>query len=666
MCGIAGFVDARRSSNADEMKADSSRMTERLHHRGPDACGTWVDPQAGVALGHRRLSILDLSPAGAQPMHSASGRYVSAFNGEIYNFASLRRELEGLGHSFRGHSDTEVMLAAFEQWRPKEAIRRFDGMFAIAVWDRSERQLWLARDRIGEKPLYYGRFGNTFLFASELKAFHAHNDFVPELDRNSLALYLRYRYVPAPHSIYVGVRKLTPGCLLRVRTDSPLEISPEPYWSAAECALKGMEHPFSGSPQDALDEFDQILRTVIRQQMVADVPLGAFLSGGVDSTLVTALMQAQSNRPVRTFTIGFHEKSHNEAEFAKAVASHIGTDHTELYVTPEETKAIIPRLPTIFDEPFADSSQIPTYALAQLTRQHVTVSLSGDGGDELFGGYRHYRTALSRWNAVAWLGPAGRKLLARALPKQPNSVLESLAATMLGAERSNNGWLTDRLNAWRYYLLSSDADEFYLQIFGVWRDPVSLVPGTSPRLRSHSLLQQVPAQLNPTISRYMLQDLLHYLPDDIMVKVDRSTMAVGLESRAPFLDRRIVEFAWSLPLHFKVNKGISKWLPQELLWHYVPRALVDRPKTGFGVPIGEWLRGPVRQWAEELLSTERIKRDGIFQPEPIQHVWHQHVSGTHNWEARLWTILMFQSWHDMFGHVSGQEELHEFRPLVGS
>jgi asparagine synthase (glutamine-hydrolysing) len=646
MCGISGFLDTSRRHNTRELEETALEMANTLRHRGPDDVGAWADGEAGIALGHRRLSILDLSSLGHQPMRSACGRYVVSFNGEIYNFRALRRELEELGCSFRGHSDTEVMLTCFSQWGVHQAVKRLNGMFAFALWDRQERLLHLSRDRFGEKPLYYGWMGKTFLFASELKALRAHPDFVKEVDRNVLALYLRHNYIPAPYSIYRGIAKVLPGTLATISTANA-DRSPKvtSYWSARTAAEHGIMNPFAGTETEAVARLDELLRDAVKLRMESDVPLGAFLSGGVDSSIIVALMQAQSERPVQTFSIGFHEAMYNEAHHAKAVARHLGTTHTELYVTPEEAMAIIPRLPTLYDEPFSDSSQIPTFLVAQLARRNVTVSLSGDAGDELFGGYTTYLWGARIWARLQSMPRAVRMLTARGLNLVPEKSWETLFRM---SERFLPGSLRGRNLAHKFekalHLLASDRPEaMYLLLVSHWSYPASLVIGASEPLTTLTDRTQW-LDSSAVIQRMMYTDSKMYLPDDILVKVDRASMGVGLEARVPLLDHRVFEFAWQLPLSMKVREGRGKWILRQLLNRYVPATLVDRPKMGFGVPIGSWLRGPLREWADALLDEKRLKDQGFFHPKPIRDKWSEHLHGHGNWEYLLWDVLMFQAW----------------------
>ncbi len=639
MCGITGFLEfAERDQQ--ERRSTLARMTASLAHRGPDDVGYWMDASGAVALGHRRLSILDLSPRGHQPMESACGRYVLVYNGELYNFRALRQTLESLGHRFRGDSDTEVLLEAIARWGISDALPHFHGMFALAVWDRRERCLTLARDAVGIKPLFYGWGRECFLFASELKAIREHPSFVGEINRQALTLFLRHGYIPAPHSIYRNIFKLAPGCLLSVSTEhATQDVSPSAWWSLSEVVSDGAADPFPGSPEEAVQALDRQLRDAIRSQMVSDVPLGALLSGGIDSSTVVALMQAESNRPIRTFTIGFAEQSHNEASYARAVAEHLGTEHTECYVTPAEARDVIPHLAQWYDEPFADSSQIPTALVARIARQHVSVCLSGDGGDELFGGYDRYEVMLRRWRAISrW--PRGFRSAAACVAR---SVADRLP---LAIPRRKLSTLAE------FASLQHPLD-LYTRFNTHWRDAEALV---LPDDRLPESTQESIAIPEPISDRFvetmMYLDARTYLPDDILVKVDRASMAVGLEVRVPLLDQRVVELAWRLPQDVKVRDGQPKWVLRQVLDRYVPRRLTERPKMGFGVPIDAWLRGPLRDWAEELLSVDRLRREGFLHPEPIRARWREHLTGRYNWQYLLWDVLMFQAWLDETGAIA--------------
>lgn len=646
MCGIVGFWDNSQQLNADQLVPMVQRMSDTLLHRGPDDGGTWVDAEAGSALGHRRLAIVDLSPEGHQPMVSADGRYVIVFNGEVYNFLELRRQLEQLGHRFRGHSDTEVMLAAFSQWGLDAAVKSFNGMFAFALWDRQERVLHLGRDRLGEKPLYYSWFGQTFLFASELKALRAYPNFNPEINRNALALYLRHNYIPAPYSIYQGVYKLPPACILTVQPGGSTT-QPIPYWSAQTIAEAGIAQPFTGSETDAIAQLDALLRDAVNLRMVADVPLGAFLSGGVDSSTVVALMQAQSNQPVKTFSIGFYEDNYNEAKYAKAVAQHLGTDHTELYITPAEAIAVIPKLPTLYDEPFADSSQVPTFLVAQLARQHVTVSLSGDAGDELFAGYNRYFWGRRIWQQIGWIPYPLRNAAASALtmrsPQAWNQTFTSLQPLLPGSFKQQNPG--DKLHKLAEVLAVESPETMYKGLVSHWKEPEAIVVSSSEPLTALTNPQGW-ANLPDFTQRMMYLDTVSYLPDDILVKVDRATMGVSLEARVPLLDHRVVELAWQIPLGMKIRNGQGKWLLRQVLYKYVPPSLIERPKMGFGVPIDAWLRDKLRDWAEDLIDERRLRQEGFFNPQPIRQKWAEHLAGDRNWQYYLWDVLMFQAWLD--------------------
>lgn len=652
MCGIAGFLDSglRASCSASQAARALAGMTAALLHRGPDDGGTWFDEAAGVGLGNRRLAIVDLSAQGHQPMRSASGRYTLVLNGEIYNHAALRDEVlaDAKGSvAFRGHSDTEVLLAAIERWGLRGALERSVGMFALALWDAEERVLWLARDRVGEKPLYYARAGpdgRAVLFGSELKALRAHPAFQQVIDRDALALYFRFGYVPAPFSIYQGCRKLPPGTVLRIGSDGAAS-EPESYWSARAVVERGQSQPFAGTEQEAADRLEALLRDAVRLCMVSDVPLGVFLSGGVDSSTVTALMQAQSPEPIRTFAIGFHEAAYDEAQAAKRIAEHLGTRHTELYVTPEEARAVIPRLPAMYDEPFADSSQIPTFLVAQLARRHVTVALSGDGGDELFGGYQRYFRGARAWDRARGVPRPLRALAARglrALSPRTWDVLLKPAMPLL-RKRLRDGTAGDNVHKLAAVLAARDAWEFYLRAVSVWDRPEALVRGARepPALATDHAARP---GIDDTALRMMYLDLLTYLPDDILVKVDRASMACSLEARVPLLDHRVVAFAWSLPRAMRVRGGEGKPLLRAVLARHVPRAMFERPKQGFGVPVGAWLRGPLRPWAEALLDAERLRREGFLDPAPVRARWAEHLSGRRNWTAQLWAVLMFEAW----------------------
>ena len=653
MCGLVGFLGGVAGIDGDA--ALLRRMADTLIHRGPDDDGTWCDSEQRIGFGHRRLAIVDLSPAGHQPMVSASERYVIAFNGEIYNHFALRSELEGMDcraslamtetrAGWRGHSDTETLLAGIEAWGLEATLKKSIGMFAIALWDRQTHTLTLARDRLGEKPLYYGWQGRgnerVFLFGSELKALKAHPAFAADIDRGALCLLLRHNYIPAQYSIYVGIAKLEPGCLLSVSLAQPRPIIWK-YWDAVEVARAGVAQPFAGTADEAVDALEVLAKDAVRQQMMADVPLGAFLSGGIDSTTIVALMQAQSSRPVKTFTIGFNEEGYNEAVHAKAVARHLGTEHTELYVTPMQAMEVIPRLPSLYCEPFADSSQIPTFLVSQLAKQHVTVSLSGDAGDELFCGYNRYQMTEKLWHKLALVPSPLRALAAKGIAALSPTTWDSLACIIPGAGRYVA--LGDKLHKGAGVLASATVDELYLGMVSHQRSPADwVIGGQEPPTHLTGLRPELGGL--SAVERMMVLDAISYLPDDILVKVDRAGMGVSLEGRVPFLDHRIVEFAWSLPLTYKLREGQTKWPLRQVLYRHVPREMIDRPKMGFGVPLHDWLRGPLRDWAEELLDEARLAREGYFHPAPIRKIWVEHLSGRRNWMAQLWNVLMFQAW----------------------
>ena len=669
MCGIAGCMGSM--SDLAEM---AKRMATMLGHRGPDDEGLWVDEEAGIALSHKRLSILDLSPAGSQPMISHCGRYVIAFNGEIYNHLDLRCELESLAfdssssseideskisplsqnldngtrQKWRGRSDTETLLEGIAAWGVEETLRRCVGMYAFALWDRETQTLTLARDRMGEKPLYYGWQGDTFIFGSELKALRVHTAFLAEIDRDPLTLFFRHGYIPTPYSIYKGICKLQPGTYLQIAVHNHQGKAYhilKTFWDLRTVAEQGMREPFAGTESEAVDHLERLISQSIRGQMLADVPVGAFLSGGIDSSLVVALMQAQSSKPVHTFTIGFYEDEYNEADHAKAVAEHLGTDHTELYVTAEEAIDVISRLPILYDEPFADSSQIPTFLISNLAHRHVKVCLSGDGGDELFGGYNRYFWAPLVYQKFGWLPHRVRLIASRALTEVPSAITDPFFKGVRHFHRGS--WtstdLAHKLQRFATVLDFESPEALYRNIISHNRRPVELVRGSVELKNTLTNLNRW-TDMSEFESSMMYLDQISYLPDDILVKVDRAAMGVSLETRVPLLDHRIVKFAWQLPQTMKIRAGQSKWILRQVLYRHVPRDIIERPKMGFGVPIGEWLRGPLRMWAEELLDERRIKEEGFLNSNPIRYKWMAHLEGREDWSYYLWDVLMFQTW----------------------
>lgn len=648
MCGFVGYC----SSDMHDAQSALTRMLSRLVHRGPDNAGTWIDPDAGIGLGHRRLSVLDLSSAGHQPMISVSGRFVIAYNGEIYSHNEIRAQLESTGAapSWRGHSDTETLLAAIEAWGVERSLRAANGMFAFALWDRELRQLTLARDRFGEKPLYFGIQKNCFLFGSELKALREHSAFERDLDRNAVALFLRFGAVPAPRSIYKGIRKLAPGTHLTIRFGSePVSdrhLSPTSYWTLADSISRGRESPFDGTLQEAGDRLASLASETIRNQMLSDVPLGAFLSGGVDSSTIVALMQSQSSRPIKTFTIGFDEVAFSEAVNAREVARHLGTDHTEMTLSSDDALALIPELAEVWCEPFADASQIPTLLVSKLARRDVTVALSGDGGDEVFGGYNRHIVGPALWRRMRRVPIGLRSTVARLL-SGPRQRTWDQAYRLVGSflpqryQVSKPGFKLHKLAG---VLAKPDVESLYRGMVSHWQNPGQVVLGAS---ESETILDHS-CGLPPTadVGRWMMAvDTLSYLPDDILTKVDRAAMSVSLETRIPFLDHRIVEFAWTLPHRMKIADGRGKVVLREVLYRYVPKKIIERPKAGFEVPIGQWLRGQLRPWAQALLDENRIRNEGVLDPSPITQMWTEHQSGKRNWQYQLWDILMFQEWY---------------------
>lgn len=659
MCGLTGIF-APYGDNRARLRELVERMTMTLHHRGPDGEGIWVE--GPVALGHRRLAILDLSPMGAQPMVSASGRFVIAYNGEIYNHLDMRHDLEAnsAAPAWRGHSDTETLLAGIEHWGLDETLSRVAGMFALALWDRARNRLFLARDRMGEKPLYWGWAGKDIVFGSELKALRLHPDFPANISPEALSHYLSFAYVPAPWSIHPGIFKLEPGTIAELSIPLPTAAPVRPprpgdclegfsirrYFSLAEMIEDGAREPFV-TEAEATTAVEEALTAGIGRQRIADVPLGAFLSGGIDSSLVVALMQKQASEPVRTFTIGFENPAFDESPHAEAVARHLGTQHTTVIVTEREAREVIPSLPDLYDEPFADFSQIPTHLVCCAARQEVTVALSGDGGDELFGGYNRYFWGPGIWNKLVWMPPAVRRILGRTILATPIALWDQLNRILPSSQRVAH--LGDKAHRLGMHLQTvRDIKDLYRSLVKEW---------TSSALVSSSV-KEVPLPLNdpaPTFLEHdpvawmMFQDMRSYLPDDILCKVDRAAMGVSLETRAPFLDPGVLQIAARVPTAFKVRGGKGKWILRQILYRHVPAKLIERPKTGFGIPIGEWLRGSLRSWAEGFLSEDYLRREGHLDPTSIRRTWAEHLSGRRDWTHRLWIIIMFMAWRERWG-----------------
>lgn len=637
MCGIAGLLTTAAGSNAPPAHW-AQVMADTLAHRGPDDAGVWSNADVGIALSHRRLSIVDLSPAGHQPMKSADGRFVIVYNGEVYNHEEIRPELVARGVQFRGHSDTEVMLEAFAAFGVEATVKRLIGMFTIGVWDQRDRTLTLVRDRLGIKPLYWAKFGDLFLFASELKALRAHPGWSARVDRRAVASFMRHNYIPAPDSIYEGVHKLEPGSVLTLRWGGEPII--ERFWDARAVARQGLASRLEGSDEELKSQLAALLTDAVSRRMIADVPLGAFLSGGVDSSAVVALMQAAHTEKVRTFTIGFDDPAYNEAPHAAAIARHLGTNHTELTVTARDAMDVIPNLPEWYDEPFADSSQIPTYLVSAMTRKHVTVALSGDGGDELFAGYNRYKLARNAWRGLSLLPRSMRNVMAKSIsavsPECWSRLLSGVSAGRLPAQAG------DKLHKVAEVLGLPDGAAVYRRLVSHW-DPAQVAPAATERqgiLWDGEIQKEFPDFLD----QMQLLDLVTYLPDDILTKVDRASMAVALEVRVPIIDHRVVEFAWRLPERAKLRGGTTKWLLRQVLYDHVPRALIERPKVGFGIPLGEWLRGPLRDWAESLLDEQRLREAGLVDAVTVRRYWQEHLSGRRNWQYLLWDVLMLEAW----------------------
>lgn len=648
MCGIAGFMNFNGLSRSGVIQT-CKNMAKELEHRGPDDSGIWYDCSAELALVHRRLSILDISSAGHQPMLSRSGRYVIVFNGELYNHFHLRdllkSDLEGVNLSWVGHSDTETFLAAIEAWGIDKAISSSVGMFAAAIWDRKERKLYLTRDRIGEKPLYYGFIGRIFVFASELKAIRRHPDFTSEVDRGALSSYLRHNYIPAPFSIYKNIKKLLPGTILKLTfRNGATEEEQYDYWSFSKSVNLAKKNITSFTDTDVLSQLHALLQNSVKSQMLSDVPLGAFLSGGIDSSLIVSLMQSLSSSKVKTFSIGFNEKYFNEAPEAAKIAKHLGTDHHELYVTPSQAMNEIQFLPHYYDEPFSDSSQIPTMLISKFASRSVKVALTGDGGDEIFGGYNRYLSTKKYWQFVSYIPSGLKHIFAAALTQIPVNKWNKLYdLNNLISHKGSNVNFGNKIHKGAGLLRSTSLNDVYLKFISHWDQPDEIVIGGKEDLSRLSRFNHEFKYLDP-VEAMMAIDTMTYLPDDILVKVDRASMASSLETRVPFLDHRLIEFSWGLPLNFKIRENQNKWILRQILEKYVPSNLFDRPKMGFGVPIDSWLRGPLRDWAEDLLDEKFLRDEGYFHPEPIRELWHQHLRGDRNWQYHIWDILMFQAW----------------------
>jgi len=638
MCGIIGLID-KKSCSKDILQG----MVDSIQHRGPDACGVWIDEASSIGLGHARLSILDLSKNGSQPMFSSSNRFVTVFNGEIYNHGDLRTQINSGNSSFQwnGTSDTETLVAGFEKWGVLQTLEKCVGMFAIAVWDKKRKCLSLARDRFGEKPLYYGYQGQAFLFSSELKALKKHPSFSGEIDREALASFFHYGYVPNPQSIYKGIHKLVPGTIVEISLDGKRNINISEYFNYKKIVQEGQNKPFVGSDKDALSTLDNLLVNAVKSQEISDVPLGAFLSGGIDSSIIVSIMQKHSKRPINTFTIGYDEANYNEAVYAKNIATHLGTKHTEKIVSSTEAIEVIDHLSFIYDEPFADSSQIPTYLVSKLAREHVSVSLSGDGADEIFGGYNRYLWA----DNIASMPSIIRKPISNCLTMLTPSQWDFLFKYLwrLLPKKLQIKMPGDRAHKLALILRYSSTKDIYLSLTTIWniKDNLLLKP---EEVYQYSDKWNEVSVIKSSKYKMMIIDALTYLSDDILCKVDRAAMSVSLETRAPYLDKNLIEFASTLPMKYKIRDGQSKWILRNLLYNYLPRELVDRPKMGFGVPIDSWLRGPLRPWAESLLNESKIRADGYINYDVVKQKFDEHLSGKRNWQYMLWSVLIFQSW----------------------
>jgi asparagine synthase (glutamine-hydrolysing) len=646
MCGIAGLYDPGRVTGAEVLLARVEQMAASLTHRGPDAGGSWTDAGQGVALGHRRLSVVELGPEGAQPMSSADGRWVVVYNGELYNHHELRSRLGDDGLAFRGGSDTEVLLGSVQRWGLDAALEAWEGMFALALWDRERSELHLVRDRFGEKPLYFGWVGETLAFASELKALRLLPGFDATIDRDAVALYLRHNCVPAPHAIYRGVAKLLPGHRVIVGAGDHRagELEQQAYWSARQAVEHARSRPLGGPPEVMADRLEAVLSDSVAARMVADVPVGAFLSGGIDSSVVVALMQRHSSRPVRTFTVGFADRAFDESAEAAAVAGHLGTDHTPLELTDDDALAVIPAIPDIWDEPFGDVSAIPMHLVSRLARTEVTVALSGDGGDELFAGYNRHAWLESLWRRTAPVPGPLRHLAGAVLGRTSPSLVEGAArVTRLLPERLQVRNPASKVAKLAKVLAASSAEDAYLSLVSYWGDAEAIVLGAGPTVSMASQPSDWPP-LDGITEQMLWLDLVGYLPDDILTKLDRAAMATSLESRVPFLDRSVLDLAWRLPMSVKLHNGTTKWLLRQVLYRHVPAELVERPKMGFGFPVGAMLRGPLRPWAEELLDEERLRRQGLLDPGPIRRAWIQHLGGRRDLAHELWAVLALQAW----------------------